>query len=103
MLFEIIYYQQMAKDIKKLKLTKFQLIKLKKKIEDISHNPFPKQQGGLGELLSGNLKGLLKFRFDNDYRVIYSIVKEDNVMKVIVIGMRADKLVYKEAGKRLDF
>lgn len=99
--FQIIYHEQVAKDIRKLKLTKAQLIKLKKKIEDVSRNPYPKQLGGLGEPLSGNLKGLHKFRFDNDFRVVYQIIQEGQIMKIVIIGMGTEKSVYKKAEKRV--
>ena len=97
---EIEYHEKLLKDFKKLKLSNDQLIKLRKKITDISRNPYPKSQGGLGEPLRSNLKGLLKFRFDDDYRVVYRIIKEDDVMKIIVVGLRTDSLVYNKAEER---
>jgi len=99
-LYSIEYHEKVFDDIKKLKLTKNQLYKLKYKIENIARNPYPKSHGGLGEPLSGNLKGLLKFRFLNDYRVVYKILKEDDAVKIIVIGLRRDMLVYNMAVKR---
>lgn len=100
MKFIIEYHEEIKKDIKKLKLSKSQMSGLKKKIENISCNPYSKKQGGLGESLKGSLKGLLKFRFDNDYRVVYKIVNKDSTMKIIVVGLRTDKIVYKLAYKR---
>jgi len=44
----------------------------------------------------------LKFRYNNDYRVVYKLANENGIMKVFVIGLRKDKEVYTEAGKRLD-
>jgi len=101
MLFEIYYHVKFAKDIEKLKLNKVQLIKLKKKIEDISRNPYPKEHGGLGESLNGNLKGLLKFRFDDNYRVVYRLEEKNGIMEVIIIGLRKDSSVYFDAIKRI--
>ncbi len=100
MVFEIVYHEKVRKDIKDLRLNRTQLEKLKKKIESISRNPYPKENGGLGEPLKGTLKGLMKFRFDNDYRVVYRLVREEGQMKIIVIGLRADSLVYRKAEKR---
>jgi len=68
MKFKVIYDERVQKDLKKMRFSKIKLKKLKKKIEDISKNPYSKVDGGLGETLKGNLKGLMKFRFDNDYR-----------------------------------
>ena len=101
MRFIIEYNDEVYKDIKKLKFTKSQLTKLKKKIENISCNPYPKNQGGLGEPLRSNLKGLMKFRFDNDYRVVYRLVEENGIMRIVVIGLRADSFVYRMANKRI--
>ncbi len=88
------------KDIKKLKLNKHQILKLKQKAEAVAENPLPKTEGGLGEALSGNLKGFLKFRFDNDYRVAYQLIITDTVMRILVIGLRSDKEIYHELSKR---
>ncbi len=95
MKFTIEYHKEVIKDIRKLKFSNIQLIKLKKKVESISKNPLPKSHGGLGEPLRYDLKGLLKFRFDNNYRVVYKLVKDKGIMKIIIIGLRADSLVYK--------
>jgi mRNA interferase RelE/StbE len=100
MAFRIEYHQKVYKDLEKLRLNRSQLKNLKKKIEDISRNPFPKNQGGLGEPLSGNLKGLMKFRFDDVYRVVYRIVIDQETLKIIVIGLRADQKVYRQADER---
>ncbi len=100
MKFTIEYHKEIAKDIKKLKFSKIQLIKFKKRIESISKNPFLKSQGGFGEPLRYNLKGLLKFRFDNNYRVVYKLILDQEVMKIIIIGLRADSLVYKDVSFR---
>ena len=94
MKFIVIYDERVQKDIKKLLFSKIKLKKLKKKIEDVSKNPYSKLNGGLGETLKGNLKGLMKFRFDNDYRIVYKIFKQDGVMKIIIIGLRSDKEVF---------
>lgn len=66
-----------------------------------SINPFPKTLGGLGEALTGELKGLPKFRFDQDYRVVYKLVEVDKTMKIIIVGLRVDKTVYRNAQKRI--
>lgn len=92
--------REVQKDIKKLGLSKQQILKLQMRINEIAENPLSKQEGGYGELLSGNLKGLLKFRFDNDYRVVYQVVRTETLMKVIIIGLRSDQEVYRTAALR---
>lgn len=101
MTYEIRYHEKVIDDIRQLRLTKSQLQKLKDKLEFISKNPYPKSVGGLGEPLSGELKGLLKFRFWNVYRVIYKLEEKDGVMKILIIGLRKDMLVYDIVKKRI--
>lgn len=101
MTYEVEYHEKIFDDIKQLKLSKSQLKKLKAKIEIVACNPYPKAVGGLGEPLSGNLKGLLKFRFQKNYRVIYKLEIKDKVVKILIIGLRKDMLVYSDVGKRL--
>jgi mRNA interferase RelE/StbE len=86
--------------MKKLVLSKKQKLNVIDKVEAVSQNPYPKTQGGYGEPLVENLSGLLKFRFDNDYRVVYKLIEVDGIMKVLVIGLRKDKEVYREADRR---
>jgi len=45
-------------------------------------------------------KGLMKFRFDKDYRLVYRLVRQEGQMKIILIGLRSDSIVYREAKKR---
>ena len=100
MSYTIEYHIKVFDDIKKLKFTKKQLIKIKKKIELISMNPFPKSLGGLGEPLHGNLKGLLKFRFMDVYRVVYKLYRDKDAMKIIIIDMRKNLSIYESAANR---
>lgn len=100
-MYNIQFASEVKKDIKKLGLTQMQILKLEQKVKAIALNPIPKSEGGLGEPLSGNLKGLLKFRFDNDYRVVYKLVIENEIMKILIIGLRSDALVYHQVEKRL--
>lgn len=92
--------REVKKDIKKLKLSSLQIQKLQLKINEIAINPLPKSEGGYGEPLSSALKGLMKFRFDNDYRVVYQLIRTDEVMKIVIIGLRSDLEVYRNAELR---
>jgi hypothetical protein len=42
----------------------------------------------------------MKFRFDKDYRLVYRLVRQEGQMKIILIGLRSDSIVYREAKKR---
>src|SRR3989338_6743250 len=53
-----------------------------------------------GHSLSGDLKGYWRLRVDN-YRVIYSIINEQVMVKIIKVGIRRDAEVYEEMIKRL--
>ncbi len=76
-----------------------------KGIQKISKNPLPVSQGGYGKPLGNkagsDLTNLLKIKFrDSGIRVVYKIVQDGNVMKIIIVSTRTDAQVYKEAGKR---
>ena len=44
---------------------------------------------------------LLKIKFrDLGIRVVYKIIFDDGIMKIVVVSARADEQVYKEAAKR---
>ncbi|MDR3148559.1 MAG: type II toxin-antitoxin system RelE/ParE family toxin [Oscillospiraceae bacterium] len=78
-----------------------------KAIRKVSQNPLPKNEGGYGEPLGNkqghNLTGLCKIKLLKlGIRVIYKAVRENGVMKIIVIAARADDEVYEIAAKRID-
>ncbi len=80
-------------------------IKIIKKINKVKKNPLPKQNGGYGLPLGNkhnmNLSGLNKIVLMSDgVRVVYKLLRFDNIMKIIVISARADLEVYKIAHKR---
>ena len=61
---------------------------------------------GIGKLLgnhaSSKLSGYYKIKLRNlGYRVVYQLVKEGEIMRVIVISIRDDEAVYKEAERRI--
>ena len=55
-----------------------------------------------GKALIGPLKGYWRLRVD-DYRVIYSILEKQIIVKVIKIGIRRDSEVYEEMLRRIPF
>lgn len=97
--------EEAKRDFKKLdgSQRKVALAMLNKLIE----NPLPNYEGGYGvplgnHLDTGNLSGFLKLKSrGSGIRIVYELVKEDNLSQVIVIGMREEKEVYKIATKRI--
>ena len=92
------------KDIESLDHT--QRIQVNKAILKVSKNPLPKNEGGYGEPLgnknSYNLTGLLKIKLLKlGIRVVYQLVRTDEIMKIIVVAARADDEVYEIAAKRI--
>lgn len=77
-----------------------QRLQVLKAIEKVSANPVPTNEGGLGKPLGSHgdnsLTGFLKIKLLGlGLRVIYRIVRENNVMKIIVISVRDDETAYK--------
>ena len=76
-------------------------------LEKLRVNPLPNIKGGYGiplgnDTTTGNLAGLLKLKARGfGIRIVYELIEEDELSKVIVIGMREDKEVYKSAVKRI--
>ena len=78
-----------------------------KAIRKVSQNPLPKSEGGYGEPLGNkrgkNLTGLLKIKLKKlGTRVVYRLVRTDDVMKIIVVAARTDDEVYEIVAKRID-
>jgi len=83
--------------------TKIRVLKI---IKRVSLNPLPQSEGGYGRPLSNNssskLAGCLKIKMKSDgLRVVYQLVREDEIMKIIIISIRDDSKVYKDAEQRL--
>ena len=73
-----------------------------KAIEKVRQNPLPNTEGGYGKPL-GNvagtaLAGLLKIKLRGQgLRIVYRLLRTEKRMVIIVIGIRADDLVYQTA------
>ena len=97
------YIKEAQRDLKKLEPHNRLLVL--KAIEKTAERPLPPPDGigkPLGNHASSNLSGYYKIKLKNlGYRVVYGLKKENNVMKVIVIGIRDDEAVYKEAERRI--
>ena len=103
MSWEIEYIKEAQRDLQKLDAYNRRIIL--KAIEKTAQRPLPPPDGigkPLGNHTVANLSGyyIIKLR-DLGYRVVYGLVREGNVMKVIVISIRDDDAVYREAERRI--
>ena len=103
MKWEVKYLPEVLEDLRRLDGS--QRILVLKAIEKVRENPLPDTEGGYGKPLGSksgtNLTNLLKIKFrDLGIRVVYKIIFDDGIMKIVVVSARADEQVYKEAAKR---
>jgi mRNA interferase RelE/StbE len=89
----------------KARLDRTQRIQIDKAIYKVSKNPLPQSEGGYGKPLgnkhSQNLTGLLKIKLKQlGIRVVYKLVRDGEIMKIIVVAARADDEVYDIANRR---
>ena len=88
-------------------LSHTQRVQINKAVIKVSKNPLPSSEGGYGKPLgnkgSTNLTGLLKIKLLKlGIRVVYKLVRADEVMKIIVVAARADDEVYEITARRID-
>lgn len=100
---KIEYIKEAQRDLKNLDPYNRKLIL--KAIQKTALRPLPPPDGigkPLGNHSATKLSGYYKIKLrDLGYRIVYGLVRENNVMKVIVISIRDDELVYKEAERRI--
>lgn len=100
---KIEYIKEAQRDLKNLDPYNRKLIL--KAIQKTALRPLPPPDGigkPLGNHSATKLSGYYKIKLrDLGYRVVYGLIRENNVMKVIVISIRDDELVYKEAERRI--
>lgn len=97
------YTNEAVKDMKRLDHS--QQIVVIKAVDKVSTNPLPVSEGGygkpLGNHLTGNLTGFLKIKLQSQgLRVVYRLLREDSVMRIIIISVRDDGTVYRMAQQR---
>ena len=105
MSYHVEYTESSEADLKALDGSQQKIVR--KAIDKISENPLPKKEGGYGNPLGNrghnNLAGLCKIKLLKlGIRVVYKLIRERKVMKIIVIAARADNEVYDIATKRLN-
>lgn len=97
------YIKAAQKDLRKLDRYSRKIIL--KAIEKTAENPLPHPEGygkPLGNHVSSKLSGYYKIKLQNlGYRVVYGLVQEESKMRVIIIAVRDDEIVYKEAERRI--
>ena len=102
MRWKIEYIKEAQSDLKKLDPYNRKVIL--KAIEKTAERPLPPPDGigkPLGNRSSSRLAGYYKIKLRSlGYRVVYGLITGDSVMKIIVISVRYDKQVYKEAERR---
>ncbi|MBF4696065.1 type II toxin-antitoxin system RelE family toxin [Fusibacter ferrireducens] len=102
-MWEVKFCEEAKRDLRKLdnSIAKQVLAGIKK----VSQNPLPQSEGGYGKPLGSHnateLTGFFKIKYRGiGIRVVYTIVRQKNVMNIIVVSLRADDESYKEAEKR---
>ena len=80
MIYKLVYTRQAKKDAKKLKGTHMAK-KAKELLEIISQNPFADPPPF--EALVGDLKGAYSRRINIQHRLVYSVVEDECVIKVL--------------------
>jgi len=105
MSYKIVYTEDAKEDLRRLDNS--QVRQVRKMISKVAENPLPKSEGGYGTPLGNrggnNLTGLCKIKLLKlGIRVVYRINRENEMMKIIVIAVRADEEVYDIAFNRKD-
>ena len=82
-----------------------QRIRVVKAIAKVQSNPLPSAEGGYGKPLGNKrlsqLSGLMKVKLKSDgIRIVYKLERIEHAMRIVVIGVRSDDAVYREAQKR---
>ena len=102
---DVIYTDEAKKDYNALDPSS--LNQVDKAIRKVSQNPLSESEGGyskpLGNKRGKNLTGLLKIKLKKlGIRVVYKLIRTDEIMKIIIVAARADDEVYEIAAKRID-
>jgi len=103
MIWKIEYIKEAQRDLLRLDPHDRKLIL--KAIEKTAERPLPPPDDigkSLGHRASSDLHGYYKIKLRSlGYRVVYSLVMDDGIMKIIVISIRNDDAVYLEAERRI--
>lgn len=98
------YLPEAMEDLRKLYGS--QRVLIRKAVQKVCQNPLPESEGGYGKVLgnknNNKLSGFLKIKLRGaGLRIVYQLIRKDNEMLIIIIGVRADDEVYEIAQKRI--
>ena len=84
-----------------------QRVFVRKAIGKLAQNPLPETEGGYGKWLGNRnrakLAGFLKVKLRGaGLRIVYRLIRQEEQVLLIVIGVREDSEVYEKAQKRID-
>lgn len=104
MKWDVTYLPEALDDLRRLDGS--QRILVRKAIQKAAANPLPENEGGYGKLLGNknnrNLSGFLKIKLRGaGLRIVYKLVRLEEKMIIIVIGVREDEEAYESAYKRI--
>lgn len=104
-MWKVEYLRESLEDIKRFDHS--QRLQVVKAINKVAVNPLPHSEGGYGKPLSNksgtNLAGYCKIKLLKlGLRVVYKVVRDDNIMKIVVVSARVDDEVYILAQKRIE-
>ena len=100
---EVEFIDEALRDLRKLDAYNRKLVL--KAVSKAAERPLPPPDGvgkPLGHRVTANLSGCYKIKLRGlGYRVVYTLLREKERMRVIVISVRSDNEVYIEAARRL--
>lgn len=104
MIWTLKYLPEAEKDYKSL--VRSQQLVVDKAIKKVKTNPLPQDEGGYGKPLGhkngNNLTGYLKIKLRGEgIRIVYKLIRTEEQMLIVVIGMREDSEVYEIASSRI--
>ena len=102
-MWQVEYLKDAVEDLRRLDHS--QRLQVLKAIEKVSCNPLPQNEGGYGKPLGNRsrtkLSGYLKIKLKRlGLRAVYKLIRENDIMKIVVISARADDDVYFTAYQR---
>lgn len=102
--FAVKYHEAAIKDLKKL--DSYVAKRVIQKINEVAENPLPISEGGkgfpLGHKMGLDLTNLLKVKLRGlGMRAVYRLERTEHSITIVVVGVRKDEEVYKEALKRI--
>lgn len=101
-MWQVKYIDEALKEMDKL--DKGVLVQVLAAIQKVSQNPLPSTEGGFGKPLGhheNNLTGFFKIKLkDFTIRVVYVLVRSEQVMNIVVVSKRDDNYVYNLAAHR---